>query len=137
MSPEQKRKFNTLFGSLFLASGIIAWGLSAYYAVTPNDPQPTPVIGAKHIDLQSCATTLRSLGYPEVSVQKNDVIAHEALSADPQGQLEMKYFCIGESCPQPGITIVTTAPNNQTPPAQLEKESAQAGASATDPSKPK
>lgn len=122
MSPEQKRKFNTFFGSLFLISGMAAWGLSTYYATTPNEPMPAPVSVAKRIDLKSCEATLRSLGYPEVSVQKNDVIAHEAMSSDPQGQLQkasiaasackldLKYFCIGGGCPQPGITIITTAP---------------------------
>jgi len=141
MSPEQKRKFNTLFGTVFLVSGIFAWGLAAYYAKTPNEPQPAPVIGAKTVDLQSCATTLRSLGYPEVSVQKNDVIAHESLSMDPKAQLEkasiaatvckleVKYFCIGESCPQPGITIISTAPYNK--PSNEAEESAAAEASTS------
>lgn len=123
MSPEQKRKFNTFFGSLFLISGLAAWGLSSYYAVTPNAPMPAPVSGAKIIDLKSCEVTLKSLGYTKVSVKKSDVIAHEAMSSNPQEQLykasiastvcklDMKYFCIGGGCPQQGLTIILTSPS--------------------------
>ncbi|MNR71673.1 hypothetical protein D3C71_23040 [compost metagenome] len=145
MSPEQKRKFNTLFGSVFLASGVLAWGLAAYYAFTPNPPRPAPVYADNVVDLQSCARTLRTLGYPEVSVQKDDVIANEALGGDAKAQmeratlaatvckLELKYFCIGESCPQPGITVVTTKPKLMRTAKTEAPAAAAAAAKASNP----
>jgi hypothetical protein len=131
MSPEQKRKFNSAFGTFFLVSGIAAWGLATYFAVTPNPPKPAPVFGGTTVDLRSCASTLRTLGYLDVDVQKNEVTAHEALSQNPHEQLdratlaasvchlEMKYFCIGEACPKPGLTIVSAS---MAPSAQKSKK---------------
>jgi len=122
MSPEQKRKFNTAFGGFFFLSGLVAWGLAAYFAVTPNPPKPAPTVASTVVDLNSCATALRNLGYTDVTVEKNDVTAREPLSADPKAQLgratigatmcklEMKSFCMGEACTHPGVTLVVTNP---------------------------
>lgn len=120
MSPEQKRKFNTAFGGIFFASGLAAWALAAYFAVTPNPPKPAPTFAGAVVDLNSCSRALRNLGYPDVTVEKNDVTAREPLSADPKAQLdratigatmcklEMKSFCMGEACTHPGVTLVVT-----------------------------
>lgn len=117
MTPEQKRKFNTFFGSAFLGAGLIAWGLTAYFAVTPNPPKPVPVIGAATVDLGSCRSVLGSLGY-EATVSDPTVTAYEPLSANPQEQLQkatlaaavcklpLKSFCMGDGCERPGLTLV-------------------------------
>ena len=122
MSPENRRKFNTFFGSLFLSTGLVAWAVSAYYAVTPNPPKPVPIASSALIDLQSCRSALASMGFQATMKSKNEVSAFEPLGADPQGQLQkasvaatlcnlpMKSFCMGEGCEQPGLTLVIEQP---------------------------
>jgi hypothetical protein len=122
MSPEQKRKFNTAFGGFFFASGLAAWALAGYFAFTPNPPKPAPSFAGTVVDLNSCSRALRNLGYPDVTVEKDDITAHEPLTADPKAQLdratigatmcklEMKSFCMGEACMHPGVTLVVTKP---------------------------
>lgn len=150
MSPEQKRKFNTAFGGFFFLSGLLAWGLAAYFAVTPNPPKPAPTVAGTVVDLNSCSRALRSLGYTDVAVEKNDVIAREPLSSDPKAQLEratiggtmckleMKAFCMGEACVHPGVTLVVGKPagrgqdavesvNAVTPPAPASAASGSLG----------
>lgn len=119
MTPEQKRKFNTVFGSVFLVGGFAAWALTAYFAVTPNPPRPFPVLNSASVDLASCRSALGALGY-QATMKDRDVIAFEPLSDNPKQQLEraslaasvcklpLKSFCMGEGCEQPGVTVVVT-----------------------------
>jgi len=142
MSPEQKRKFNTTFGGVFLATGIFAWALTAYFAVTPNPPKPAPVASGVTIDLASCQNSLRALGYA-VTMKDKDITAHEALSLeDPKTQLDratvaatvcrlpMKTFCMGQGCEKPGVTLVVSADENGGRPAPTATAPAAAAASA-------
>lgn len=122
MSPEQKRKFNTAMGSLFLVAGLVGWGLTVYFAVTPNPPKPAPTFVHAVVDLPSCAQTLQRLGYSETRIDNKDVVAFEAMSSDPKEQLdratlaanvcklEMKSFCMGEGCARPGLTLTLQMP---------------------------
>ncbi|WP_150126667.1 hypothetical protein [Burkholderia cenocepacia] len=150
MSPEQKRKFNTAFGGFFFASGIAAWALAAYFAFTPNPPKPAPSFAGTVVDLNSCSRALRNLGYPDVTVEKDEITAHEPMGADPKGQLdratigatmcklEMKSFCMGEACTHPGVTLVVTKPASaRTEPAAAASNVAASGASAAAASAPK
>lgn len=54
MSPEQKRKFNLAFGTLFLSSGLVAWGMATFFWFNPLPPKPAPVHMERVVDLQSC-----------------------------------------------------------------------------------
>lgn len=139
MSPEQKRKFNTTFGAIFMTTGLAAWGLTAWFAITPNPPKPAPVINAAVIDLASCSQALRHMDY-EVSVKDKDVIAFQSLKTAPKEQLQeatvaatmcrlpLKSFCMGEGCERPGMTIVVSAGDDAkrtpsaTPPAPAATE---------------
>lgn len=124
MSPEQKRKFNLAAGSAFLLMGIVTWGLTAYYAVTPNPTRPTPVVLASVVDLSSCRTALANLGYQATFDQdKGTVAAFESFAEDTKAQLDkvtlsiglckmdLKEFCMGEACEAPGVqfTLKRTA----------------------------
>jgi hypothetical protein len=143
MSPEQKRKFNTVFGGVFLGGGIVAWALTVYFAMTPNPPRPTPVVGMPTIDLSSCRSVLAGFGY-DAKVKDSDVIAYEPLSASPKDQLQkatlaatvcklpMKSFCMGEGCAQPGLTVVVG-----TTGAVDRKARVAAAAAASTPTAPK
>lgn len=137
MSPEQKRKFNTVFGSVFLASAAVAWGLTAYFAFTPAPPKPAPVHREPVVNLGSCQMVLQSMGY-QVSIVNNEVVAHEPLSDDPQRQLDkstaavnvcrlsLKEFCMGEGCERPGMSFTLAR-------TQAQTASAAAGAAPTRP----
>lgn len=143
MSPEQKRKFNTVFGGVFMATGIFAWALTAYFAVTPNAPKPAPVVSGTTIDLSSCQNSLRALGY-EATLKNKDVTAYEQLSpTDPKQQLDratiaatvcrlpLKSFCMGEGCERNGVTIVVTADEKAAAPTGTPATSAAAAASTS------
>lgn len=132
MSPEQKRKFNTTFGSLFFGVGLLAWGLTIYFAVTPNDPMPAPTVGESQIDPVSCRTALSTLGY-EVTTQGADIVAFEPLSSQPKQQLEratmvsglcklpLKEFCMGEGCERPGVSITLAGARDVAKDTSAEK----------------
>jgi hypothetical protein len=121
MTPEQKRKFNTTFGALFLAMGVVGWGLTVYYAMTPNPPRPTPVQNAPTLDIGSCKSALETLGYT-VTQAGASVSFYEPLSDDPRGQMyqasmaihlckmKLSTFCMGEACEQPGVSVTMTLP---------------------------
>jgi hypothetical protein len=143
MSPEQKRKFNTVFGGVFMVTGIFAWALTAYFAVTPNPPKPAPVMAGATIDLASCQNSLRALGYA-VTMKDKDITAHETLSLDdPKAQLDratvaatvcrlpMKTFCMGQGCEKAGVTIVVSAEESGGRPASSAPVAAAASATAS------
>jgi len=142
VSPEQKRKFNTVFGGMFIATGIFAWALAAYFAVTPNPPKPAPVVNGTSIDVPSCRNTLRALGY-EVTVKGKDITAYESAITEPKLQLDratvaatvcrlpLKSFCMGEGCERPGITIVVASNNPDASTAAPAASSVASSAEAT------
>lgn len=121
MTPEQKRKFNTVFGGIFLGVGIVAWMLTVYFAVSPNEPAPAPVAGAPSVNLASCRDALAQLGF-QATLKDQDLTAYEPLSANPKDQLDrasiaalvckipLKSFCMGDGCEQPGMTLVLRKP---------------------------
>lgn len=120
MTPEQKRTFNTMFGSLFLAVGMVGWGLAAYYAVTPATPRPAPVIGVKS-DVPSCAVSLRKLGFDvkvkgpnRLQLSKRLEFApgldekkelREATLAASLCPMKLEAFCFGSACDIPGMNL--------------------------------
>lgn len=120
MNPDQRRQFNTSFGGVLLALGIIAWLLTIYFAAFPREPAP-PLRNAVSVDMSSCRSALGDLGYTATE-RPNEVSAFEALTDNPQGQLEkasiaanlcqlkMHNFCIGEGCEKPGLTLVFRKP---------------------------
>lgn len=134
MTPEQKRKYNTVMGGFLLSVGIVAWMTTVYFAVAPAKPKPAPMNAAPTVDMNSCRSALAQLGY-SATITGNEVKAYEPLTADPQAQLEkasiatlickvnLQEFCIGTGCAQPGVTLVlrrTTEGNEQVGPKKPE-----------------
>ncbi len=132
MSPEQRRKFNTAAGGLFIGAGVVAWALAVYFAVTPNPPKPAPTAGTALVDLGSCRSALSVLGY-QATLKGDEIEAFEPMGADPKDQLErasvattmcklqMKTFCVGEGCEKPGLSFTLARPANPTPKAAAAK----------------
>lgn len=122
MSPEQKRKFNTATGIGFFVSGLVAWSMAVYFGMTPNPPKPAPVSNRAEVDMQSCVRAIQRIGFSEVSIKGSEIVAFERLGQDPKAQLERatlaslvckletKFFCMGESCARPGVTLISQAP---------------------------
>ncbi len=138
MSPEQRRKFNTAAGGLFIGAGVIAWALAAYFAVTPNPPKPVPVAGGAVVDIGSCRSALSVLGY-QANLKGEEVEAFEPLGTDPKTQLDrasvattmcklqLKTFCMGEGCEKPGLSFTLARPVNAAPKAAAGKAAQPAG----------
>lgn len=117
MSPEQQRKSNTVLGGVFLGTGAVAWILALFFAVVPNPPVPTPVSGASKVDLSSCRAALTELGYT-ATLEGPRIRLFEPLTASPKEQLEkasiaatvcklqMKEFCMGTTCQNPGLSMI-------------------------------
>ncbi len=116
MTPDGKRKFNTLVGSLFLLLGVGGWAMTGYLVLTPAPPKPHPVSLAPKVDANSCRIVLQRLGY-ETTVRKDEVVAIERGLSDPEDQLrraslaisackiDLKEFCMGTSCEPEGLTF--------------------------------
>lgn len=144
MSPEQKRKFNLVAGSSFLAMGIVTWALTAYFAITPNPPRPTPVVLASVVDLTSCRSALSNLGYQATMDQeKLTVSAYESFAEDSKAQLDkvtmsmglckmdLHEFCMGEACTNPGLSFTLKRPELAEAARKAAAEAASARRNAT------
>jgi hypothetical protein len=128
VTPEGKRRFNTLMGSGFLVLGVTAWALTVYFGLTPAPAKPHPVSLAPTVDLNSCRSLLQRLGY-SATVQKNEVTARQFELADPPGQLEqatlaiaacklpLKTFCMGTDCDGTGLTFTLSTVADSLAPA--------------------
>lgn len=148
MTPDQQRKFNTAFGGIFIAGGFICLAMALWFAIKPNDPAPHPVLGGTTIDLQSCRKAVQDLGFV-AQLKGQDVTAHQALSDDPQAQLErastailvcklpLHSFCMGQGCEQPGLSFTVRKPVElkiDAPPPEAEE--AAPAAPAKTPARP-
>lgn len=143
MSPEAKKKFNTVFGAGFIAAGLMSWMIAAYFAYTPKEPIKLETATAAPIDLNSCRNALGSMGY-ETQLKDNLITAYEALSSDDvKRQLEkaslgvavcklpLESFCAGEGCERLGLSF-TLKGEKPTPKSESAKDK---GAKSAPPSK--
>lgn len=123
MTPDGKRKFNTLVGSLFLLLGVGGWAMTGYLVLTPAPPKPHPVSLAPKVDANSCRIVLQRMGY-ETTVRRDEVSAIERGLSDPEDQLRratmaiaackipLQAFCMGTTCQPEGLTF--TLSNSET-----------------------
>lgn len=120
MTPERKRRFNTFMGSGFILLGLLAWGLTVYFSLTPAPPRPHPVNLAPMVDPASCRSLLQRLDY-RVTIQNGAVVATQPGLANPKEQLEqatlaiaackmpLSTFCMGTDCDGAGLTFTLGA----------------------------
>lgn len=130
MTPEAQRKFNISVGTLSLLFGLAAWAAAGYVALTPAQPRPAPVSPLPVIDLASCAQALTSMGLPasvrtaRIEVFRADIDDPEKLLRDASlglaaCKLELQRFCMGEGCPQPGLSMTLGSPPREGAPAAM------------------
>lgn len=121
MTPEQQKKFNTLFGTICLLGGLLTWGFAAYYVFTPADPVPAPVL-SKTVSKDDCTATLQGLG---MTVQpgadgnslrvtqspplSESVVEASLLKFDLAANIcgyPVKRICIGSACDSSGNMVI-------------------------------
>lgn len=121
MTPEQQKKFNTLFGTICLVGGLLTWGFAAYYAFTPAEPVPAPVL-ARSVSQADCTNTLQGLGMtvlPTADSKGLRVTQPPPLSesevvpamlkfdlASTICEYPVKRICIGSSCDASGNMVI-------------------------------
>lgn len=126
MSPQSKRTYNTAVGGLFLGLGVIAWGIAAYFAVTPVDKSkalpatPPPVVDAaacrtlastvygfeaKLVGTEIHISMPRAFGFDNAQAWLKDSTALIGLC-----KRTMKSFCLGPDCGQDHMLMVLSGP---------------------------
>lgn len=123
MTPESKKKFNTAAGSLFLALGLLGYGMALYYAVTPSKAVTHAGRAADvKVSDMACRRVVQRMGgfsekvtprgvevrAPLPSGESADVQAHSLLYAasliPKLCQRDITYFCLGPGCKEgPGL----------------------------------
>ena len=124
MTPEQKKKFNLVFGSIFLVASTLTWGMAIYFGVKPADTKSLPIVEKEAISLSACSNTVRDLGF-NVETKGNTLVLTKRFSPasvngvdtiEPDMQLmtvassickyNVQYMCIGSACgPQTDMKI--------------------------------
>lgn len=119
MTPEQKRTFNTSVGAMFIVLGLVTWGMTAYYAVTPAPPQPAPTVASK-VNPAACRAALGRLGFTTsdsagrilaklpalpVSYSETVTVLHKSSVAATACGMEMTRFCMGEGCKSKAVEL--------------------------------
>jgi hypothetical protein len=143
MTPETKKQFNLLAGVLFGVLGMGCFGVAAYVASVPAEPKPAPVQLAPTVNVASCRDVLQSMGY-STRMESGGVSANDAALDDPQAALTrataaigvckmaLDTFCMGEACPEPGVSfkLVPAPRSGAAKPAVPVAAAASAAASA-------
>jgi hypothetical protein len=140
MTPEHKKKFNTVAGTLFIVMGMLGYAMALYYALTPNTPVSPPGEIAQVSD-SSCLAVAAHLGF-EAHEEPNGLVIKGQLpiggevtkdtiqalfaNADLVPSLcerKMQYFCIGADCKNgPGLEMRLPALTKRAPsPAEPKK----------------
>lgn len=116
MTPETKKQFNLLSGILFGVLGIGCFAVATYVSMVPADPKPAPVSPIPVISVPSCRDVLQTMGYT-TRLEGGGVYANDASLDDPHAALTkataamgvckmaLNTFCMGEACPEPGVSF--------------------------------
>jgi hypothetical protein len=119
MTPEAKKQFNTIGGTLFGILGLICFAVAAYVASVPAPAKPMPVSPLPMVNVASCRDVLQTMGY-SARVDNGAVTANDMSLDDPQVALTkataaigvckmaLSTFCMGEACPEPGVSFKLT-----------------------------
>ena len=141
MTPIQQQKFNTIVGGVFIGAGVLAWLITVFFSVMPNEKAPAPVTMEPHVNMVSCQAAMAQLGY-QTTLKVSDLELYEPFGSDVQAQFEkasiawslcqvpVREFCAGEGCEKPGISMTLKGPVGKPRPAAAPAE----GASKAKPS---
>lgn len=133
MSPEQKRKFNTIAGSFLSFGAVVFLALTVYFVLVPRTPKPHPVDGKPIVSAETCANYLRrmQLNVEPTNNDSKELVVHGELKeeldmiaselfldkisyATSVCGYQMNKFCMGTSCEQgKGIHFSLAIPTKQ------------------------
>lgn len=151
MSPEQKRKFNTIAGSFLSFGSVIFLALTIYFVLVPRAPKPHPVEGKPIVSAESCANYLRRMQF-NVEPTNNDskeLVVHGELKeefdmiaselfldkisyATTICGYQMNKFCMGTSCAEgKGIHFSLAIPTKTADKKQQKAKAPEGKASGT------
>lgn len=119
MTPEAKKQFNLIGGTLFGILGLGCFAIAAYVASVPAPAQPIPISPMPMVNVASCRDVLQTMGY-SARVENGIVSANDTSLDDPQVALTkataaigvckmaLSTFCMGEACSEPGVSFKLT-----------------------------
>lgn len=119
MTPEAKKQFNMIGGTLFGILGLVCFAIAAYVASVPAPAKPMPVSPMPMVNVASCRDVLQTMGY-SARVENGAVSANDMSLDDPQVALTkataaigvckmaLSTFCMGEACSEPGVSFKLT-----------------------------
>jgi hypothetical protein len=147
MTPEAKKQFNTIGGTLFGILGLGFFAVAAYVASVPAPEKPMPVSPMPMVNVASCRDVLQTMGY-SARVENGKVLANDLSLEDPQVALTkataaigvckmaLNAFCMGEACTEPGVSFTLTPilrPGHKTATPMESAKPADAKNSASSP----
>lgn len=110
MTPEARKQFNTLMGSLLIVMAMVCFGLTAYMIFTPAKEKPAPTPTVATISTKPCLEGLTALGLTAVATGADIRVVDRNTSALPLERLKtaslgismchlyLKSFCMGPAC---------------------------------------
>jgi hypothetical protein len=125
MTPESRKKFNTLMGSFLIFLALVCFGLAAYMIFVPAQEKPAPLPTVAAISKQPCIEGLTALGLTAISVGEDIQVTDRHAELPPLDRLKtaslgvsmchmyLKTFCMGPACPDPSALSFTLTQNEQ------------------------
>lgn len=125
MTPESRKKFNTLMGSFLIILALACFGLAAYMIFVPAKEKPAPLPTVATISKQPCIEGLTALGLTAVSVGEDIQVTDRHIDLPPLERLKtaslgismchlyLKSFCMGPACPDPSALSFTLTQEEQ------------------------
>ena len=116
MTPEAKKQFNLIGGTLFGFLGLGCFAVAAYVASVPAPVKPIPVSPMPTVNVASCRDVLQTMGY-SARVENGTVSANDSSLDEPQialtkataaigvCKMALSTFCMGEACSEPGVSF--------------------------------
>lgn len=119
MTPEAKKQFNLIGGTLFGVLGLVCFAVAAYVASVPAPARPTPVSPYPMVNVASCRDVLQTMGYSaridngtvsavDTSLEDPQVALTKATAAIGVCRMALSTFCMGEACAEPGVSFKLT-----------------------------
>lgn len=110
MTPESRKQFNTLMGSLLIFMALVCFGFAGFMILTPAQAKVAPPPTVAPINKQACLDGLNNLGFTAVASGADIRVVDRNVSALPLERLKnaslgvsmchlyLKSFCMGPAC---------------------------------------
>lgn len=150
MSPEQKRKFNTIAGTFLSLGSVVFLALTIYFVLVPRAPKPHPVEGTPIVGTETCGNYLRRMQFnvEPTNPESKEMVVHGELKEELDmvaSELfldkisyatticgyQLNKFCMGTACSEgKGIHFSLAIPSKMVDKKITKPKSTDARASA-------